>query len=198
MMKLFGEHGIEKAISFLEKLYPDLKAYDQGVGIDNSKYLEISTALAVTASSMVKMQLSSILLILKSSNSHLSKLEKEKIKNDLFKASSFYTDLATYNLLPKGKEVISDNKKILSEVEKIIFKSNSGCFIATHIYGSETSIEVLKLRKFRDQTLVKSRFGRTFVTNYYRISPSLIKIFGGNKFVTEPIKLLLNILLKKN
>ncbi|WP_026947066.1 CFI-box-CTERM domain-containing protein [Algoriphagus marincola] len=192
MMKLFGERGIEKATNFLEKAYPDLKAYGQSVGIENPKYLEISTALAVTASSMVKMQLSNILLTLNSNNSGLSSLEKEKIKNDLFIASSFYTDLDTYKLLPEGTQVINENKKILSEVEKKIFKSSSGCYIATHVYGSPTSPEVIQLRKFRDQTLSKSKIGQKFIIAYYRFSPKLILLFGNNCRINQVIKFALD------
>ncbi|MCB0408500.1 MAG: hypothetical protein KDD34_09865, partial [Bdellovibrionales bacterium] len=45
------------------------------------------------------------------------------------------------------------------------------CFIATAVTGSYMSHEVLVLRHFRDQVLLKSKLGRTFVEAYYQYGP---------------------------
>lgn len=52
-------------------------------------------------------------------------------------------------------------------------KTSAGCFIATAIYGSYDSPEVLILRSFRDNFLNKSIFGRLFIKYYYFISPPI-------------------------
>ncbi len=56
--------------------------------------------------------------------------------------------------------------------------SSGGCYIATAVYGSYDCPSVWTLRRFRDYTLAKSIFGRTFVKIYYAVSPTLVKWFG--------------------
>ena len=51
--------------------------------------------------------------------------------------------------------------------------SKSGCFIATAAYGSEIEPEVLWFRLFRDQVLINSTAGASFVQLYYRFAPSV-------------------------
>ncbi|MDD3045000.1 MAG: tetratricopeptide repeat protein [Candidatus Delongbacteria bacterium] len=50
-----------------------------------------------------------------------------------------------------------------------------GCFIATAVYGSYDCPEVLVLRRFRDEVLMKSFAGRSFVKFYYKIGPFIAK-----------------------
>ncbi len=47
------------------------------------------------------------------------------------------------------------------------------CFIATAAYGSTQEPHVKLLRQFRDQILMQSAAGRTFVDTYYRLSPPM-------------------------
>ena len=53
-----------------------------------------------------------------------------------------------------------------------------GCYIATAVYGSYDCPEVWTLRRFRDNTLKKTWYGRAFIRTYYAISPKLVKWFG--------------------
>ena len=53
-----------------------------------------------------------------------------------------------------------------------------GCYIATAVYGSYNCPEVWTLRRFRDNTLDATWYGRTFIKTYYAISPTLVKWFG--------------------
>lgn len=56
--------------------------------------------------------------------------------------------------------------------------SNGGCYIATAVYGSYDCPEVWTLRRYRDNTLDRTLFGRLFIQLYYLVSPSMVKWFG--------------------
>ena len=56
--------------------------------------------------------------------------------------------------------------------------ASGGCYVATCVYGSYDCPEVWTLRRFRDNTLGATWYGRAFVRTYYAISPTLVKWFG--------------------
>ena len=56
--------------------------------------------------------------------------------------------------------------------------SSGGCYVATAIYGSYDCPQVWTLRRFRDNTLAETWYGRAFIHTYYAISPTLVKWFG--------------------
>lgn len=56
--------------------------------------------------------------------------------------------------------------------------NTSGCYVATCVYGSYDCPQVWTLRRFRDNTLAKSIFGRVFIRTYYAVSPTIVKWFG--------------------
>lgn len=57
-----------------------------------------------------------------------------------------------------------------------------GCYIATSVYGSYDCPEVWVLRRYRDNTLGSTWYGRLFIRLYYAISPTLVKWFGKTKW----------------
>lgn len=60
--------------------------------------------------------------------------------------------------------------------------SQGGCYVATAVYGSYDCPEVWTLRRFRDNTLAATWYGRAFIRTYYAISPTLVKRFGYTKW----------------
>ena len=58
------------------------------------------------------------------------------------------------------------------------YNSNDGCYVATAVYGSYDCPQVWTLRRFRDNTLASTWYGRAFIRTYYAISPTLVKCFG--------------------
>ena len=65
-----------------------------------------------------------------------------------------------------------DSKRILRSGR------GGGCYIATAVYGSYDCPQVWTLRRYRDDSLTKSRGGRLFIRIYYAISPIMVKSFG--------------------
>ena len=62
------------------------------------------------------------------------------------------------------------------EIESIL--SKEGCYVATAVYGSYDCPEVWTLRRFRDNVLGKTWYGRLFIKLYYAVSPTAVKLFG--------------------
>ena len=56
--------------------------------------------------------------------------------------------------------------------------SSDGCYVATCVYGSYDCPQVWTLRRYRDFSLAKTWYGRTFIHTYYAISPFIVKWFG--------------------
>jgi len=56
--------------------------------------------------------------------------------------------------------------------------TSGGCYVATAVYGSYDCPQVWTLRRYRDNTLAKTWYGRAFIRVYYAISPTLVKWFG--------------------
>lgn len=55
---------------------------------------------------------------------------------------------------------------------------SGGCYIATAVYGSYDCPQVWTLRRFRDNTLARTWYGRAFIWVYYAVSPTLVRWFG--------------------
>ncbi len=71
-------------------------------------------------------------------------------------------------------------------------KKKNGCYVATCVYGSYDCPEVRVLRRYRDNTLDNNFLGRLFVKVYYALSPTLVKLFGKQKWFVGACKVVLN------
>ena len=65
---------------------------------------------------------------------------------------------------------------------------SEGCYIATAVYGSYDALEVIELRKFRDNVLKKSISGRLFISTYYSISPYIATKLKGHYKINNIIR----------
>ena len=116
----------------------------------------------------------------------------------------------------KGKMSDKDVEKIINYAEPFIVKNNqkhsefpsmqiktdwrdkdaepknSMCFIATATYESYNAPEVIFLRNWRDNVLLKSKVGTLFVKLYYHISPFIAKMVKNNYKLKIISKFLLN------
>lgn len=60
----------------------------------------------------------------------------------------------------------------------VTFDSTGGCYVATAVYGSYNCPQVWTLRRYRDNYLAKTWYGRLFIHTYYAISPTVVRLFG--------------------
>ena len=72
-----------------------------------------------------------------------------------------------------------------------------GCYVATCVYGSYDCPEVWTLRRFRDDRLSTTWYGRLFIKVYYAISPTFVKWFGKTKLFKNIFKPKLDKLVAK-
>lgn len=73
--------------------------------------------------------------------------------------------------------------------------SEGGCYIATMAYGDYEHPQVLVLRRFRDEKLSKSAFGRWFIKTYYRFSPILVEKLKSFYWINKSIRVILNLII---
>ena len=62
---------------------------------------------------------------------------------------------------------------------------SGGCYVATAVYGSYDCPEVWTLRRFRDNTLAATWYGRAFIRLYYTVSPQIVKYFGDAEWFSK-------------
>ena len=74
--------------------------------------------------------------------------------------------------------------------------SNGRCYVATAVYGSYDCPQVWTLRRYRDNTLAKTWYGRAFIHTYYAISPILVRWFGHTEWFKKMWKSKLNSMVK--
>ena len=76
------------------------------------------------------------------------------------------------------------NRRARAELNKSASNSRNsggGCYIATAVYGSYDCPEVWTLRRYRDNVLAETSYGRLFIKAYYAVSPTLVKWFGSSQ-----------------
>lgn len=111
---------------------------------------------------------------------------KERISKGIREeiAKKYYSIINKYDadyVLPPKKE-----KPVINNTPQPT--TSGGCYVATAVYGSYDCPEVWTLRRFRDNTLAESIFGRAFIHTYYAISPTLVKWFGETQWFKNLFK----------
>ena len=86
------------------------------------------------------------------------------------------------------KQIIKQNPRLHSE--------KSGCFIATAVFDSVNAKEVMILRQWRDEIILKTKFGEIIVKNYYQYSPPIAKIIGRNRVLKSTTKAIIKCFIK--
>ena len=67
-----------------------------------------------------------------------------------------------------------------------------GCYIATAVYGSYDAPQVMTLRRYRDEILRATAFGRWFIRAYYRLSPPVAEKLKNAKHINKFVRSILD------
>lgn len=106
----------------------------------------------------------------------------------------------TTNMLNKGghttrhtvkTEVKSGNSRM--EIES---KSGATCFVATATYRDHNHPDVIKLRRFRDTTLVNHAMGRRFIAWYWRVGPKISRVIERHSYLRPACRFALSNLVR--
>lgn len=90
---------------------------------------------------------------------------------------------------PNNKQAVEHlNRAKQTPLNQMTKNKSSGCFIATAIYGSYDSSEVLILREFRDKRLLTNVIGNIIVKVYYCISPPIAKYICNKPQIAKVLK----------
>ena len=66
--------------------------------------------------------------------------------------------------------------------------STSNCFIATAAYGTPFNSDIDVLRKWRDDVLARSKGGRFFMRQYYRLSPPIAEAISRHETAKSAVR----------
>lgn len=129
------------------------------------------------------------------------------IETEMFFSASFKEDNIPAQLAPHYTRIVNAanfiresepeyKTKHEAAVEKFANKKG-GCYVATCVYGSYDCPEVWTLRRFRDNTLSSTWYGRAFIRIYYAISPTIVKWFGNTAWFKKMWRGTLDRMVKK-
>jgi hypothetical protein len=108
------------------------------------------------------------------------------IVNGVYWENIWYNHSITKAVMTEAYIEYMDGTSELLKASDIDFTVPEGaggcCYVATAVYGSYDCPQVWTLRRYRDETLASTWYGRAFVKTYYAVSPTLIKWFGHTDF----------------
>jgi len=97
------------------------------------------------------------------------------------------------------EEPLSPALETTDEEDKSLTQGQGGCLIATATYGSELAPQVQLLREIRENTILKTQSGTTFMTGfnqfYYLFSPTIADYERQNPVFKQVVKLTITPLL---
>jgi len=116
---------------------------------------------------------------------------KENFDSNL---QQFEEAVNSFTLLSIDKQKINDN-----EIKNLTEPENGGCLIATATFGSELAPQVQFLREIRDNMVLKTVSGTSFMTGfntiYYSFSPAVADLERQNPIFKEAVKVVITPML---
>ncbi len=94
-------------------------------------------------------------------------------------------------------EAVTSHSDEHTEVGPRTGHKSRACFVATAAYGCPDAPEVERLRRFRDEVLLKSTVGTLAVRAYYRLSPPVARLIAGRPRLRTAVRRALDVLVNK-
>ena len=87
---------------------------------------------------------------------------------------------------PRGDQrIVSGENPSTPDTTGTSGTAKQGCYVATSVYGSYDCPEVWTLRRYRDEVLGSTWYGRLFIRAYYAVSPTAVKFFGDSEWFQQ-------------
>lgn len=122
----------------------------------------------------------------------------ERMQNASRQLAVFIKFTPIYPDIVKKAEIFAKsakNPQIIKNFLKAASENKGGCFIATAVFH-DTAPEVIFLRRFRDENLMKSFLGQHFIRLYYRYSPRIAQFIGKSNSLKSLSRMILRFLIK--
>ncbi|MBK9045648.1 MAG: hypothetical protein IPL74_02720 [Bacteroidetes bacterium] len=193
---------ISNTNEFLSSCKPKLINIKIALGFNDDLYLKVSSAVVNNAQGML------ITVVNEAQENfklNYNIIHLNKIVSDAILITS---SLSTFDMLPDLKIHFTRNREALTNLQNQINRASTssrqssssgtggGCYIATMAYGSYEHPQVIVLRTYRDNYLLKSFWGRYFVKIYYHYSPMLVRKLYNHKKINSIIRNILDQLIK--
>lgn len=88
-----------------------------------------------------------------------------------------------------GEKVLDDLIKEFGGKVEEPKENESGCFIATAVYGTPLAEEIDVLREWRDNSLMTNPIGELFVKAYYKLSPPIADFIRDKEILKKVIRI---------
>lgn len=199
---------IANAKLLLSAANPILQNVKTVLGSTDDLYLGLSTRIASDAQGMCVSEVNSLQDKFSKTFDNSTKLALIMLlKNKVDEAYQVTNTISTMDLRADFRSSFNSNRSSLQSLKTQLGNvggsgrtggsgGSSGCYIATMAYGDYDHPQVLELRRFRDDVLLKSKLGTYFVEFYYWVSPKMVEIFKDKKNINSTIRRILNLIVK--
>lgn len=171
--------------SFIDGCRPDLLLVRQKLGVTNSLYLKISSAVASAAINALVEKINAAQQMANITS------DRDSLKGDVASALSTMSKISSLDMTSECRNYFNSNNSTLNSINSQLNPSG-GCYIATMAYGDYDHPQVMVLRHFRDSYLSKREWGQKFINFYYANSPRWVETLKDHKRINSLIRKMLD------
>ncbi len=160
------------------------------LGSTDDFYLKISSAIVSNAQEML------VTVVNKAQHNFSRNKNIHELQSIIYQAYNVTSALVSFDMLPNLRAQFHKNREVIAGLKNQLHAATTAksgaCYIATMAYGNYDHPQVMVLRKFRDEVLTKSQFGKWFIKTYYHYSPKMVAKMKNKKVLNTLIRKGLN------